>query len=209
MRKMGNIAGWAKKIMAGAMALIMVAGFGTVALANESPDRDYETDSKHVLISEADTTIPDIEALMMGDAPADVLGDRSLEDYSTLALFSVAGVDDYDFSEIETTAIRGASINSDMEVQVRFLPTDGTWEKISYSVKNDELLIDFPSEGQLAVFVKDDIVPDDEDPDGDGSTDDRREAGKAPQTGDRLPIYIAGCLMAIAVAGVSIRKIKR
>ena len=161
---------------------------------------------RHILISEADTTIADIDNLMLGDAPSEVLGDKSLDGYSTLAVFSVTAVNDYDYSEIETTKIRGAAITSDMTVQVRFLPDDGDWTKIPFSVESGVLLAEFPSDGQLAVFVKDDIdIPDDDDPQTAGVS----QAGKAPQTGDRLPIYIFTGIVAAALVVVSVRKIRK
>ena len=181
-------------------AVAITLGCGTTAFANNSPENDYETDSTHILISEADTTIADIDNLMLGDAPSEVLGDKSLDGYSTLAVFSVTAVNDYDYSEIETTKIRGAAITSDMTVQVRFLPDDGDWTKIPFSVESGVLLAEFPSDGQLAVFVKDDI---------DIPTAGVSQAGKAPQTGDRLPIYIFTGIVAAALVVVSVRKIRK
>ena len=158
------------------------------------------------LAAVAITTIADIDNLMLGDAPSEVLGDKSLDGYSTLAVFSVTAVNDYDYSEIETTKIRGAAITSDMTVQVRFLPDDGDWTKIPFSVESGVLLAEFPSDGQLAVFVKDDIdIPDDDDPQTAGVS----QAGKAPQTGDRLPIYIFTGIVAAALVVVSVRKIRK
>ena len=59
---------------------------------------------------------------------------------------------------------------------------------------------------QLAVFVKDDIdIPDDDDPQTAGVS----QAGKAPQTGDRLPIYIFTGIVAAALVVVSVRKIRK
>ena len=182
--RLGKAASFKRKAAAWLAAVAITLGCGTTAFANNSPENDYETDSTHILISEADTTIADIDNLMLGDAPSEVLGDKSLDGYSTLAVFSVTAVNDYDYSEIETTKIRGAAITSDMTVQVRFLPSDG----------------------QLAVFVKDDIdIPDDDDPQTAGVS----QAGKAPQTGDRLPIYIFTGIVAAALVVVSVRKIRK
>ena len=124
----------------------------------------------------------------------------------TTAFANNSPENDYDYSEIETTKIRGAAITSDMTVQVRFLPDDGDWTKIPFSVESGVLLAEFPSDGQLAVFVKDDIdIPDDDDPQTAGVS----QAGKAPQTGDRLPIYIFTGIVAAALVVVSVRKIRK
>ena len=131
--RLGKAASFKRKAAAWLAAVAITLGCGTTAFANNSPENDYETDSTHILISEADTTIADIDNLMLGDAPSEVLGDKSLDGYSTLAVFSVTAVNDYDYSEIETTKIRGAAITSDMTVQVRFLPDDGDWTKIPFS----------------------------------------------------------------------------
>lgn len=193
-----------------AVLLAMFPGSGIAALANESPDNDFVTDSSNILLTEPDTSIADIDALLMGSDPAEVVGDNSLKGFSTLAVFSVAAVDDYDFSEIETTSIKGASITADMTVQVRFLPTDGAWEKLDFDVIDGAVNVELPSEGQLAIFVKDDIVIDDEDTDEDnGNADGKTDPGKAPQTGDRLPLYITIACVALAAAGVSYKKIRR
>ena len=190
--RLGKAASFKRKAAAWLAAVAITLGCGT--------------DSTHILISEADTTIADIDNLMLGDAPSEVLGDKSLDGYSTLAVFSVTAVNDYDYSEIETTKIRGAAITSDMTVQVRFLPDDGDWTKIPFSVESGVLLAEFPSDGQLAVFVKDDIdIPDDDDPQTAGVS----QAGKAPQTGDRLPIYIFTGIVAAALVVVSVRKIRK
>lgn len=204
--RLGKAASFKRKAAAWLAAVAITLGCGTTAFANNSPENDYETDSTHILISEADTTIADIDNLMLGDAPSEVLGDKSLDGYSTLAVFSVTAVNDYDYSEIETTKIRGAAITSDMTVQVRFLPDDGDWTKIPFSVESGVLLAEFPSDGQLAVFVKDDIdIPDDDDPQTAGVS----QAGKAPQTGDRLPIYIFTGIVAATLVVVSVRKIRK
>ena len=195
--RLGKAASFKRKAAAWLAAVAITLGCGTTAFANNSPENDYETDSTHILISEADTTIADIDNLM--------LGDKSLDGYSTLAVFSVTAVNDYDYSEIETTKIRGAAITSDMTVQVRFLPDDGDWTKIPFSVESGVLLAEFPSDGQLAVFVKDDIdIPDD-----DPQTAGVSQAGKAPQTGDRLPIYIFTGIVAAALVVVSVRRIRK
>ena len=137
--RLGKAASFKRKAAAWLAAVAITLGCGTTAFANNSPENDYETDSTHILISEADTTIADIDNLMLGDAPSEVLGDKSLDGYSTLAVFSVTAVNDYDYSEIETTKIRGAAITSDMTVQVRFLPDDGDWTKIPFSVESGVL----------------------------------------------------------------------
>lgn len=193
-----------------AVLMAMFQGTGIAALANGSPGSDFETDSSNILLSEPDTSIADIDALLMGGDPAEVVADSSLEGFSTLAVFSVTAVNDYDFSEIETTSIKGAAITADMTVQVRFLPTDGAWEKIDFDVVDGAVNVELPSEGQLAIFVKDYIVINDEDPDDDnGNAEGKNDPGKAPQTGDRLPLYITIACVALAAAGVSHNKIRR
>lgn len=205
--KMGKLNVMRSRILAMALALVMTVMYGTTAFANGSPDNGYETDSSNILVSEADTSIPDIYDLMMGEEPAKVLGDSALTGYSTLAVFSVTAIDDYDFSDIETTKIKGAAITADMDVQVRFLPTGGAWEKIECSVDNGVLLAKFPSEGQFAVFVKDDIDIDDGDQTpGDSNTAD---PGKAPQTGDALTIYIGIGVIALGALALSYKKIRK
>ena len=149
--------------------------------------------------------------------PAGVLGDSTLKGFSTLAVFSVTAVDDYDFSNLEITKIRGAVITSDMTVQVRFLPTDGAWEKLSFEVVDGAVNVKLPSEGQLAIFVKDEVDIKDDDGDGnsmtkpttESGTDGNVDPGKAPQTGDRLPFYIVIGVMAIISAVVSFKKIRK
>ena len=200
-----------KRLAVYAMTMVMLLGFGITAMANESPEHDFGTDSSHILLSEPDTSIEDIDDLVMGYDPAGVLGDSTLKGFSTLAVFSVTAVDDYDFSNLETTKIRGAAITSDMTVQVRFLPTDGAWEKLSFEVVDGAVNVKLPSEGQLAIDIKDD--------DGDGNsttkpttesgTDGNVDPGKAPQTGDRLPFYIVIGVMAIISAVVSFKKIRK
>lgn len=206
-----------KRLAVYAMTMVMLLGFGMTAMANESPNRDFGTDSLHILLSEPDTSIEDIDDLVMGYDPAGVLGDSTLKGFSTLAVFSVTAVDDYDFSNLETTKIRGAAITSDMTVQVRFLPTDGAWEKLSFEVVDGAVNVKLPSEGQLAIFVKDEVDIKDDDGDGNSTTkpttesgtDDNVDLGKAPQTGDRLPFYIVIGVMAIISAVVSFKKIRK
>lgn len=206
-----------KRLAVYAMTMVMLLGFGITAMANESPDRDFETDSSHILLSEPDTSIEDIDDLVMGYDPAGVLGDSTLKGFSTLAVFSVTAVDDYDFSNLEITKIRGAVITSDMTVQVRFLPTDGAWEKLSFEVVDGAVNVKLPSEGQLAIFVKDEVDIKDDDGDGnsmtkpttESGTDGNVDPGKAPQTGDRLPFYIVIGVMAIISAVVSFKKIRK
>ena len=206
-----------KRLAVYAMTMVMLLGFGITAMANESPDRDFGTDSSHILLSEPDTSIEDIDDLVMGYDPAGVLGDSTLKGFSTLAVFSVTAVDDYDFSTLEITKIRGAVITSDMTVQVRFLPTDGAWEKLSFEVVDGAVNVKLPSEGQLAIFVKDEVDIKDDDGDGnsmtkpttESGTDGNVDPGKAPQTGDRLPFYIVIGVMAIISAVVSFKKIRK
>ena len=206
-----------KRLAVYAMTMVMLLGFGITAMANESPDRDFVTDSSHILLSEPDTSIEDIDDLVMGYDPAGVLGDSTLKGFSTLAVFSVTAVDDYDFSNLEITKIRGAVITSDMTVQVRFLPTDGAWEKLSFEVVDGAVNVKLPSEGQLAIFVKDEVDIKDDDGDGnsmtkpttESGTDGNVDPGKAPQTGDRLPFYIVIGVMAIISAVVSFKKIRK
>ena len=206
-----------KRLAVYAMTMVMLLGFGITAMANESPGIDFGTDSSHILLSEPDTSIEDIDDLVMGYDPAGVLGDSTLKGFSTLAVFSVTAVDDYDFSNLETTKIRGAAITSDMTVQVRFLPTDGAWEKLSFEVVDGAVNVKLPSEGQLAIFVKDEVDITDDDGDGNSTTkpttesgtDGNVDPGKAPQTGDRLPFYIVIGVMAIISAVVSFKKIRK
>ncbi len=206
-----------KRLAVYAMTMVMLLGFGITAMANESPEHDFGTDSSHILLSEPDTSIEDIDDLVMGYDPAGVLGDSTLKGFSTLAVFSVTAVDDYDFSNLETTKIRGAAITSDMTVQVRFLPTDGAWEKLSFEVVDGAVNVKLPSEGQLAIFVKDEVDIKDDDGDGNSTTkpttesgtDGNVDPGKAPQTGDRLPFYIVIGVMAIISAVVSFKKIRK
>jgi len=206
--------GMALYVMVAAMLLAALPGFGITAKANQSPDSDYVTDSSKILLAEPDTSISDVEELMMGSDPAEILGDSSLKGYSTLAMFSVIAVDDYDFSELEATKVRGASITQDMEVQVRFLPTDGAWMKLDFEVVDGAVDVVIPSEGQLAIFVKDDVILDENDGDGNDNNgknpdDAKNDTGKAPQTGDRLPLYLAIGCVALASAAISWRKIKK
>lgn len=206
-----------KRLAVYAMTMVMLLGFGITAMANESPEHDFGTDSSHILLSEPDTSIEDIDDLVMGYDPAGVLGDSTLKGFSTLAVFSVTAVDDYDFSNLETTKIRGAAITSDMTVQVRFLTTDGAWEKLSFEVVDGAVNVKLPSEGQLAIFVKDEVDIKDDDGDGNSTTkpttesgtDGNVDPGKAPQTGDRLPFYIVIGVMAIISAVVSFKKIRK
>ena len=206
-----------KRLAVYAMTMVMLLGFGITAMANESPEHDFGTDSSHILLSEPDTSIEDIDDLVMGYDPAGVLGDSTLKGFSTLAVFSVTAVYDYDFSNLETTQIRGAAITSDMTVQVRFLPTDGAWEKLSFEVVDGAVNVKLPSEGQLAIFVKDEVDIKDDDGDGNSTTkpttesgtDGNVDPGKAPQTGDRLPFYIVIGVMAIISAVVSFKKIRK
>lgn len=184
------------------LAMIMTMAFSVTALANKSPDTVFETDSDNILISQADTSIPDVDALMFGDDPAVVLGDKSLEGFSTLAVFSVTALDGYDFSDIETTEIRGASITSDMNVQLRFLPTDGLWESIGFELADGALYVEFPSEGQLAIFVKEEI-------EFGGEDDIINDPGVAPKTGDSLPVFVLMGVVALLGAGVSVYMLKR
>ena len=81
--RLGKAASFKRKVAAWLAAVAITLGCGTTAFANNSPENDYETDSTHILISEADTTIADIDNLMLGDAPSEVLGDKSLDGYST------------------------------------------------------------------------------------------------------------------------------
>ncbi len=228
MKNMGKVQSHIRKGMACVAALAVMLMSGTFAFANNSPDDNYVTDSSHVLISEADTSIEDISNLMLGDSPAEVLGDSSLAGYSTLAVFSVTAIDDYDFQDAEMTEIRGASLTSDMTVQVRFLPTGGDWSNIKYTVSDDVLEVQFPSEGQIAIFVKDEIniadMTEDATTGKTGSEDVTTEAVstesvsteeqkpdyvKAPQTGDALPLYIGMGVIALAAVAVSVKKIKK
>ena len=103
---------------------------------------------------------------------------------------------------METTKIRGA---------------DRAWEKLSFEVIDGAVNVKLPSEGQLAIFVKDEVDIKDDDGDGNSTTkpttesgtDDNVDPGKAPQTGDRLPFYIVIGVMAIISAVVSFKKIRK
>jgi hypothetical protein len=186
-----------KSVVLWVAMLVMLMSYNLVAMANDSPDVDYETDSAHILISAADTSIADIAALSEGDAPADVLKDKSLEGYSTLAVFSVTAIDDYDFSDVETTVIKGATITEDMDIQVRFLPDAGAWESIDYTVSGGTMSVQFEEEGHLAIFAKDEIAEE----------ETSASYKKSPQTGDYLPFYILAGLAAAGVFAFSVRKI--
>lgn len=211
-----------RRVCACVMIFVLTAGFSVVAFANDSPDSTYATDSSNILVTAADESIDDIQSLLLGDLPSVVLGDSSLEGYSTLAVFSVSAINGYDFETPETTVIRGAAVSEDMTIQIRFLPTGGSWRKLGFSVADDALSVQFPSEGQLAIFALDDTEIEDEDAttekagptDGDTSGDNtdgsnaKDNYAKSPQTGDRLPIYIGIGVLAVAIAGVSLKKIK-
>ena len=66
----------------------------------------------------------------------------------------------------------------------------------------------------LEIFVKDDVSLDENDGDGNDNNgknpdDAKNDTGKAPQTGDRLPLYLAIGCVALASAAISWRKIKK
>jgi hypothetical protein len=180
-----------------ATVLAMLLSYNLAVFANDSPDTDYETDSSHILVSEADTSVEDIAELVEGEAPSEVLGDKTLQGYSTLAVFSVTAIDDYDFSTLETTNIKGATITDTMEIQVRFLPDEGSWKKIDYTVTNGIMSVQFESEGHLAIFAKDQVE--------EAQAEDTYK--KSPQTGDYLPLYILAGLAAAGALAFSVRKL--
>lgn len=202
-----------KRLCCCVLAMVLMLGLGTFAYANSSPDGDFVTDSSNILVTGPDTSIASVDKLMLGDSPAEVLKDASLEGYSTLAIFSVIAIDGYDFTEPENTRIMGAAITADMELQVRFLPDGGSWQRIDYEVEDGILEISFASEGQLAIFAKDDIDIVDDSTEDVANTDKNEgtkdTAGKSPQTGDRFMLYICVGAAALAVAGFSYRRMKR
>ena len=58
--RLGKAASFKRKAAAWLAAVAITLGCGTTAFANNSPENDYETDSTHILISEADTTIAEM-----------------------------------------------------------------------------------------------------------------------------------------------------
>jgi LPXTG-motif cell wall-anchored protein len=201
-----------KSVIVWITMIALLMGYRTLVMANDSPDVDYETDSAYILVSEADTSVADIAALVEGDSPVEVLGDDTLEGYSTLAVFSITAIGGYDFSTIETTVIKGATITEDMDIQVRFLPDGGSWEKINYTLSNGTIACKFEDEGNLAIFVKDEEDTEEvstSDADGTSSADSAKADTykKAPQTGDNLPIYVLVGLLSMGALAVSVRKL--
>ncbi len=206
-----------KKFSVVSMVLMMLLTFSITVYANSSPTADFSTDSSDILVAEADTSIPAIKKLMSGSLPKDVVGDESLEGYSTLGIFSVTAVGDYDFSETITTDIRTAGLTSDMTIKVKLLDTSNKWSDVSTTISNGVASVVLRKEGQVAIFVLDSV--DITNPDGDTTepatqeqegdkTQDDQKTGGSPKTGDA--IFLFGVMAFLSMGGIliSLKKLR-
>lgn len=206
-----------KKISVLITALVMLFAVSITVYANSSPTADFSTDSSDILVSDADASIPDIKKLLGGSLPKDVLGDETLDGYSTLGIFSVTAVGEYDFSESVTTDIRTAGLTSDMTVKVKILDKTNQWSNVSHTISNGVVSAVLKKEGQVAVFVLDsvdieDTEEDTNEPTTQGQTEENPQDGKkpggSPKTGDAILWFGTAAFLAMAGIVISLKKLK-
>lgn len=206
-----------KKISVLITALVMLFAVSITVYANSSPTADFSTDSSDILVADADTSIPDIKKLLGGSLPKDVLGDESLDGYSTLGIFSVTAVGEYDFSESVTTDIRTAGLTSDMTVKVKILDKTNQWSNVSHTISNGVVSAVLKKEGQVAVFVRDSVDIDDtegdtNEPTTQGQTEENpqeeEKPGGSPKTGDAILWFGTAAFFAMAGIVISLKKLK-
>ncbi len=206
-----------KKISVLITALVLLFAVSITVYANSSPTADFSTDSSDILVADADASIPDIKKLLGGSLPKDVLGDETLDGYSTLGIFSVTAVGEYDFSESVTTDIRTAGLTSDMTVKVKILDKTNQWSNVSHTISNGVVSAVLKKEGQVAVFVLDsvdieDTEEDTNEPTTQGQTEenpqDGKEPGGSPKTGDAILWFGTAAFLAMAGIVISLKKLK-
>jgi len=206
-----------KKISVLITALVLLFAVSITVYANSSPTADFSTDSSDILVSDADASIPDIKKLLGGSLPKDVLGDETLDGYSTLGIFSVTAVGEYDFSESVTTDIRTAGLTSDMTVKVKILDKTNQWSNVSHTISNGVVSAVLKKEGQVAVFVLDsvdieDTEEDTNEPTTQGQTEENPQDGKkpggSPKTGDAILWFGTAAFLAMAGIVISLKKLK-
>ncbi|MBP3325864.1 MAG: hypothetical protein J6L77_05530 [Coprococcus sp.] len=206
-----------KKISVLITALVMLFAVSITVYANSSPTADFSTDSSDILVADADASIPDIKKLLGGSLPKDVLGDETLDGYSTLGIFSVTAVGEYDFSESVTTDIRTAGLTSDMTVKVKILDKTNQWSNVSHTISNGVVSAVLKKEGQVAVFVLDsvdieDTEEDTNEPTTQGQTEENPQDGKkpggSPKTGDAILWFGTAAFLAMAGIVISLKKLK-
>lgn len=223
-----------KKISVLITALVMLFAVSITVYANSSPSADFSTDSTDILVADADASIPDIKKLLGGSLPKDVLGDETLDGYSTLGIFSVTAVGEYDFSEAVTTDIRTAGLTSDMTVKVRILDRTNRWSNVSHTVSDGVVSAVFKKEGQVAVFVLDSVDIEDTEEDTedteeteeteedtevdtnepttqeqpDENSQDGNKPGGSPKTGDSILWFGTAAFLAMAGVLISLKKLK-
>lgn len=206
-----------KKFSVVIMVLMMLLAFSITVYANSSPTADFSTDSSDILVAEADTSIPAIKKLMSGSLPKDVVGDESLEGYSTLGIFSVTAVGDYDFSETITTDIRTAGLTSDMTIKVKLLDTSNKWSDVSTTISNGVASVVLRKEGQVAIFVLDSVditnpggdttEPATQEQEGEKTQDDQKTGG-SPKTGDAIFLFGAVAFLSMGGILISLKKLR-
>lgn len=206
-----------KKISVLITALVLLFAVSITVYANSSPTADFSTDSSDILVADADASIPDIKKLLGGSLPKDVLGDETLDGYSTLGIFSVTAVGEYDFSESVTTDIRTAGLTSDMTVKVKILDKTNQWSNVSHTISNGVVSAVLKKEGQVAVFVLDsvdieDTEEDTNEPTTQGQTEENPQDGKkpggSPKTGDAILWFGTAAFLAMAGIVISLKKLK-
>ncbi|MGN0395377.1 MAG: hypothetical protein ACI4EF_08445 [Coprococcus sp.] len=215
-----------KKLLLVITTMLMILAFSITVYANSSPTADFSTDSSDILVADADTSVPDVKKLLDGSLPKDVLGDESLEGYSTLGIFSVIAVDGYDFSNETVTDIKMAGLTSDMTVEVRMLDSSNEWSDISHTISDGMVSAVFKEEGQVAVFVLESVdmsdVDEDEDTTEETTTEDLTEEDteqtvtddgngnnkRSPKTGDIIYLFVAVALFSSAGIAVALKKLR-
>lgn len=206
-----------KKISIVITVFIMLFAVSITVYANSSPTADFSTDSSDILVAEADTSIPAIKKLISGSLPKDVVGDESLDGYSTLGVFSVSAVGDYDFSETVATDIRTAGLTSDMTVKVKLLDTSNQWSDVSHTISNGVVSAVLRKEGQVAIFVLDSV--DITNPGGDTTEpttqeqtedkpQDEKKLGGSPKTGDAIFLFGAVAFLSMGGILISLKKLR-